>query len=130
VVETIIYRLCLKQLLHLSCSPSIFLGWYEGHCSFLASIYIYPHEISLSVLTKRYLLHSPSPRCSSKFRSIGFLLFILYTTPLSSLISDSSVQHHLYDSQLFIPFFAQDLSQNVSHLETIYYRHSLYLDVS
>jgi len=27
---------------------------------------------------------------------LGTLLFILYTTPLSSLISDSSVNHHLY----------------------------------
>ena len=27
---------------------------------------------------------------------LGPLLFILYTTPLSSLISDSSVKHHLY----------------------------------
>jgi len=47
-------------------------------------------------------------------------LFILYTTPLSSLISDSSVIHHLYanDTQLFISFSAPDFSQNVSHLET------------
>jgi len=49
-------------------------------------------------------------------------LFILYTTLLRSLISDSSVKHHLDadDTQLFISFSARDFSQNISHLETTY----------
>jgi hypothetical protein len=48
------------------------------------------------------------------------LLFILYTTPLSSLISNSLVEHHLYadDTQLFISFTALKFSQTISHLET------------
>jgi len=43
------------------------------------------------------------------------LLFILYSTPLSSLISDSSVGHHLFadDSQLFISFRAPEFSANI-----------------
>jgi len=37
---------------------------------------------------------------------LGYLLFILYTTPLSSLISDSSVKHHLYaDDILYFNHF-------------------------
>jgi hypothetical protein len=51
---------------------------------------------------------------------LGPLLFILYTTPLSSLISDSSIKHHLYadDTQLFISFTALDFSENISHLKS------------
>jgi len=50
---------------------------------------------------------------------LGPLLFILYTT-LSSLISDSSVGHHLYadDTQLFISFVASKFSTNIVHLQT------------
>jgi len=50
---------------------------------------------------------------------LGPLLFILYTTPLSSLISDSSVGHHLFadDTQLFISFRAPEFSANILHLQ-------------
>jgi len=48
----------------------------------------------------------------------GTLVFILYTT-LSSLISDSSVGHHLFadDTQLFISVWAPELSANFIHLQ-------------
>jgi len=55
---------------------------------------------------------------------LGPLLFILYTTPLSTLISELSVDQHIYaddtadDTQLFFSFSAPDFSQNVFHLET------------
>jgi len=50
---------------------------------------------------------------------LGPLLFILYTTPVSSFISDSSVKHHLYadDTQLFISFSALNFMLNIAHLK-------------
>src|SRR6218665_3018848 len=46
------------------------------------------------------------------------LLFILYTAPLSKLISSSSVDHHLYadDTQLFISFSPHSLQDALNHL--------------
>ena len=50
---------------------------------------------------------------------LGPLLFILYTTPLSTVISNSSALHQLYadDTQLFISFSAADFAHNITHLE-------------
>ena len=50
---------------------------------------------------------------------LGPLLLILYTTPLSKVISDSSSSHKLYadDTQLYISFSAADFSNNIAHLE-------------
>jgi uncharacterized protein involved in tolerance to divalent cations len=50
---------------------------------------------------------------------LGPLLFILYTTPLSSIISRNSVNHKLYadDTQLFLSFSAPNFSQNILLLQ-------------
>jgi len=50
---------------------------------------------------------------------LGPLLFILYTTPLSTVISNSSANHQLYgdDTQLLLSFSALDFSHNITHLE-------------
>jgi len=47
------------------------------------------------------------------------ILFILYTTPLSTVISNSAANHHLYvdDTQLLLSFSALDFSHNITHLE-------------
>jgi hypothetical protein len=52
---------------------------------------------------------------------LGHLLFILYTTPLSTLISSTSANHHLYadDTQLFMSFFPNDFPRSILHLQDI-----------
>jgi len=68
-----------------------------------------------------YSAHSPLRQGVSNGSVPGPLLFILYSTPLSSLISDSSVGHHLFadDTQLFISFRAHEFSANIIHLQNI-----------
>jgi len=49
---------------------------------------------------------------------LGPVLFILYTTPLSSLTSDSFVGHrYADDNQLFISFVTSEFSIKMSHLQ-------------
>ena len=49
---------------------------------------------------------------------LGPLLFIMYTTPLSSLISSLSLNHHLYadDTELFFSFHPPDVHSSLTHL--------------
>ena len=49
---------------------------------------------------------------------LGPILFILYTTPLSTLISSLSINHHLYadDTQLFMSFFPSDFTSSMDSL--------------
>ena len=55
------------------------------------------HAIPLEILKQLHLLHFPSSRCSSRLRARSSSFHSLqYTTPLSSLISDSSVKHYFY----------------------------------
>jgi len=50
---------------------------------------------------------------------LGPLFFILYTTPHSTVISNSSANHQLYaiDTQLLLSFSALDFSHIITHLE-------------
>ena len=51
---------------------------------------------------------------------LGPLLFTLYTTPLSSLVSGHAIPHHLYadDSQLYVPFSSGDSAAALNGLQS------------
>ena len=51
---------------------------------------------------------------------LGPLFFILYTTPLSSLVSEHAIPHHLYadDSQLYASFSSGDSAAALSGLQS------------
>ena len=50
---------------------------------------------------------------------LGPVLFVMYTTPLSTLVSSLSLNHHLYadDTQLFLSFHPSHFHSNISHLQ-------------
>ena len=51
---------------------------------------------------------------------LGPLLFSLYTTPLSHILADSSIQFHFYadDTQLYVSFSCSDSSQSLTKLSS------------
>jgi len=48
---------------------------------------------------------------------LGPLLYVTYTTPLSTLVSSMSLNHHLYadDTQLFLSFHPSEFHSNIIH---------------
>jgi len=50
---------------------------------------------------------------------LGPPLFVLYTTPLITVVYNSSANDQLYadDTQLLLSFSALDFSHNITHLE-------------
>jgi len=78
---------------------------------------------SFSVLANGFKSASTSLSCGIPQGSVlGPLLFILYTTPLSSLLSSTTVSHHLYadDTQLFISFLPSQYSTSINQLQSVF----------
>jgi len=96
--------------------------WYHSvlHCSlldqmiFIKPFFLYNIEHCKSSLSQLlYGVHQGSV--------FNPHIFILYTTPLSTVISNSAANHHLYadDTQLLLSFSALNFSHNITHLDTL-----------
>ena len=82
-----------------------------------------------SYLANRHFVVSAAEHKSSTFllscgvpqgSVLGPILFIMYTTPLSSLLSNTGINHHLYadDTQLFISFSPSSYPTSIIQLQS------------
>ena len=94
----------------------------------IAALLYAPYHWTGSIIsTSGYCMHGKA-RCCTKLSSLYtsscgvpkvLYSFIMYTTPLSSLISSLSLNHHLYgdDTQLFFFFHPPDLDSSITYLQ-------------
>ena len=76
---------------------------------------------SFRVQCRNNLSSSRTSSCGVPQGSVlGHILFIMYTTSLSTLSLSQSLNHHLYadDTQLFFSFYPPDLHSSISKLQT------------
>ena len=95
-------------------------SWFGLHGSVLEWFKSYLSDRCFRVKCENSFSSSHTRSCSVPQGSVlGPLLFILYTTPLSTLISSLSLNHHLYadDTQLFFSFYPPDLESSITHLQ-------------
>ena len=108
--DTIDHSILLERLLSWFGISSTALSWIKSYL-LNRSFYVNIENTKSSLFQLLYGVPQGSV--------LGPLLFILYTTPLSTVISNSAANHHLYadDTQLLLSFSAVDFSHNITHLE-------------
>jgi len=96
-------------------------AWFGIHNSALSWFQSYLSDRTFCVSAgNTKSLHTPVTCGVPQGSVLGPLLFALYTTPLSSLLSATSVSHHLYadDTQLFVSFLPSQFSSSINQLES------------
>ena len=96
-------------------------SWFGMHGSVLSWFKSYLSSRCFRVKCETDLSSWYTSSCSVPQGSIlGQLLFVMYTTPLGTLISSCSLNHHLYadDTQLFLSFLPTHLHYCIDHLHT------------
>ena len=107
-------------------------SWFGIHGSVLSwfKSYLSSRPFRVKCVTDLSSWHTSS--CGDPQGSVlGPLLFVMYTTPLSTLISSCSLNHHLYadDTQLFLSFLLTHFDSSIDHLhDALEYRPNLFLD--
>ena len=98
-------------------------SWFGIHGTVLNWFSSYLSSRSFCVKCNNELSSSHTSCCGVPQGSVlgPLILFILYTTPLSTLISSFSVNHHLYadDTQLFLSFHPSNFQSSIAHLQTV-----------
>jgi len=108
--DTIDHNIWLTRLSSWFGIHSTALNWFRFYLSFRCFCvkcnhdFSFPHTCLCGVT--QGLVHRP-------------LLFVMYTTLRSTLVSSLSLNHHLYadDTQLFLSFHPSDFHSNISHLQ-------------
>src|SRR5438132_6417982 len=109
--DTIVHTILLNRLKStFSISDSAFSMVSSYLCNHSQSV-AFHHECSPTL---------PLLRSVPQGSVLGPLLFSLYTTPLSNILADSSVQFHFYadDTQLYISFSSSESSQSLNKLSS------------
>jgi len=93
-------------------------SWFGIHGSVLSWFKSYQSSHCFRVKRETDLSSWYTSSCGAPQGSVlGPLLFVMYTTPLSTLISSSSLNHHLYadDTQLFLSFLPTHFDSSIDH---------------
>ena len=109
--DTLDYSILLTRLSTWFGISSISLKWFSSYLSSRTSV----------VDIQPNLSPSSTSTCGVPQGSLlGPILFNLYTTPLSTIISSSTISHLLYadDTQLFISFIPKQYSAAISNLQS------------
>jgi len=124
MLQTILEQLLRKKGRWVFCCVLHCRSWTVLNAISISALYCW--KIKLRLMT--CFIASNIPQGSV----LGPLFFIMYTTPLSTLISSLSLNHYLYayDTQLFFSCHPYDNDSNITHLQNALQQISSWMTVN